>query len=400
VAPTPPLALTCGASTGTVGTAYSSMLVATGGVAPYIYTISAGSISPLVLASGTGKITGTPTTATTLSFTAKVMDSSGITGANTVTAGCSIVVVTSSSGGQKPPALKILCPSSTATVGVYYNSSAVASGGTPPYKYSLAFGTLPDGLTLNATTGAITGTPQTASQTGAFKIEVTDSTGATAYTSCSGSCSGGVNVTYGGSQSQNGWGDKGSNSSKYTSNGLPLNTYGFTTSGVPANLYSSYTWGGTVLGVTNYSNQHQIDTQHFVQFDISAHTSSGATGALLCVTSLDWNASYDVYGSNTLGSRGTLLAGNVPANDYNLHSVPNCNSYKYVSVCAHQGNVQIACLQFTYSCACAIDVSAAQNGWGQQGQGGGNDWWNNQGGGQSGGGQSGGGSDKPGQCGW
>ena len=37
-----------------------------------------------------------------------------------------------------------------------------AQGGTPPYTWSLASGTLPAGLSLSATTGAIAGTPTTA----------------------------------------------------------------------------------------------------------------------------------------------------------------------------------------------------------------------------------------------
>jgi hypothetical protein len=371
VAPEAPLALACGASTGQVGTPYSSNLVATGGVPAYTYSISGGP-SWLSVSSTTGALAGTPTASGTISFTAKVADSSGNTGFNTATASCSIVVTTSSTGGQKPP-LTVTCPTSTATVGVYYSSTVPITGGTPPYKYTIILGALPDGLSFNVApntpfTGplVISGTPTAASQTGAFKIEITDSTGTVVYTNCSGSCSNGVTVTYGGTQNQNGWGEKGTSYS-YTSNGLPLNVYGFTTSGVPNNLYTSNSSGGTVLGLANGWNQNQVDTQHFVQFDISAHNASGATGGLICVTSLDWNASYDVYGSNSLGSRGTLLAGNVPANTGSLQNIPNCNKYKYISVCAHQGDVQVCCLQFTYTCACAIDVGSPQGNQGGQG---------------------------------
>ena len=48
------------------------------------------------------------------------------------------------------------------------------NGGTSPYTFSVV-GTLPTGLTLNTTTGAITGTP-TAS--GTFTIQVKDANGA------------------------------------------------------------------------------------------------------------------------------------------------------------------------------------------------------------------------------
>ena len=70
-----------------VGVAYSSALTATGGVAPYTFSISSGSLPPgLTLNASTGAITGTPTTAGTYSYTAKVTDSTGtITGSLTVT---------------------------------------------------------------------------------------------------------------------------------------------------------------------------------------------------------------------------------------------------------------------------------------------------------------------------
>jgi hypothetical protein len=54
------------------------------------------------------------------------------------------------------------------------------TGGTPPYTFSVV-GTLPTGLTLNANTGAITGTPTT---TGSFSIQVTDSTGLVSTVLC------------------------------------------------------------------------------------------------------------------------------------------------------------------------------------------------------------------------
>jgi hypothetical protein len=66
-------------------------------------------------------------------------------------------------------------------VGVAFNSgAAVASGGTPPYTYSVA-GTLPAGLTINTTTGAVTGTPTAA---GTFSVTATDAHGINAASPC------------------------------------------------------------------------------------------------------------------------------------------------------------------------------------------------------------------------
>jgi hypothetical protein len=387
----PPLGLTCSAATGMVGTPYSSKLVATGGVPPYSsFTITSGSISPLTLNASTGAISGTPTVSGTLNFTAEVMDASGDTGHNTATASCNIVVAPSK---PKTPPPTVLCPASTATVGVPYSSQVPVTGGTPPYTYAIVWGSLPNGLTLNTMTGVISGTPATGAQTASFKIEVTDHTGATAYTNCSGSCSNGTTITYGGGQSQSGWGQKGT-SSIYTSDGLPLTVYGFDTKGNATNLYSNNVGGNSWLGLSNWSNQNQIDTGHFVQCDISAH--GAANGVSVSVGTSDWNATYDVYGSNTQGQLGTCLKSNVNA-DTSYQSIPNCTSYKYICVKAHTGNCQIQSVQFNYPCSCAIDVGQGQNGYGQGGYGQGG--YGQGGYGQGGYGQGGQGS-SPGQCGW
>lgn len=88
----PPLTLICAGGTGSVGTAYSSALVASGGTAPYFYSITVGSLPPgLTLNTNTGAITGTPTAAGTFNYTAQVTDSTG-GGARTTTASCSITV--------------------------------------------------------------------------------------------------------------------------------------------------------------------------------------------------------------------------------------------------------------------------------------------------------------------
>ena len=64
----------------------------------------------------------------------------------------------------------------TGEVGVAFDSGALTvTGGTAPYTYSIV-GTLPAGLTLNTSTGAVSGMPMAA---GSFSVQVTDATGAT-----------------------------------------------------------------------------------------------------------------------------------------------------------------------------------------------------------------------------
>ncbi len=90
---------------------------------------------------------------------------------NTITAptGCTpgSAPVTSSS-----PAITSGTPT-TATVGTAYDFR-VTSTGTPAPTYTVTAGTLPAGLTLNSTTGAITGTPTTA---GSPTVTITASNG-------------------------------------------------------------------------------------------------------------------------------------------------------------------------------------------------------------------------------
>ena len=167
----PALTLSCASPAGELGSAYSSALGASGGVSPYAFSISAGSLpSGLALNSATGAITGTPTASGTFTYTGKVVDAAG----TSATTSCRIAV-------SAP--IKLSCASSAAQVGSTYSSALNASGGTSPYTFSIATGSLPPGLTLNASTGAITGTPTTAGSYN-YTAEVTDKSGATATSSC------------------------------------------------------------------------------------------------------------------------------------------------------------------------------------------------------------------------
>ncbi len=167
------LTLSCPTFAAQLGVAYSSALTATGGVAPYTFSITSGSLPPgLTLNTSTGAITGTPTTAGVYNFTPQVVDSQS----NTVTTNCGIVVL--------PVPLTLSCPTATGQVGVLYSSALKAGGGVAPYTFSITGGSLPPGLTLNTSTGAITGTPTTAA-TYNFTSQVVDSQDNTATASCS-----------------------------------------------------------------------------------------------------------------------------------------------------------------------------------------------------------------------
>lgn len=80
--------------------------------------------------------------------------------------------------GPTPPAfLSTTLPDGT--VGVAYSATVTGTGGRPPYNFSVVSGSLPPGLSLNATTGAITGTPTTPG-TYVFTLQVRDAAQQTA----------------------------------------------------------------------------------------------------------------------------------------------------------------------------------------------------------------------------
>jgi polysaccharide export outer membrane protein len=66
-------------------------------------------------------------------------------------------------------------------LGVVYNSSVIASGGTGAYQFAITGGALPAGIALNPATGTISGTP-TADGFFSYTVQVTDSAGAIATT--------------------------------------------------------------------------------------------------------------------------------------------------------------------------------------------------------------------------
>ena len=153
-------------SEGQTNTAYSATLAASGGTAPYNWSVSSGSLPAGLTLSSAGRISGTPTTAGTSSFTVAVSDSSSPAASSTanlsitITAGATNVHITTSSlsGGVTKTA---------------YSATLAASGGKTPYSWSRSSGSLPTGLTLSAS-GQISGTPTTAG-TYSFMVKVADS---------------------------------------------------------------------------------------------------------------------------------------------------------------------------------------------------------------------------------
>lgn len=168
IAATPLSITTTSLASGTVNTAYSKTLQASGGTPGYAWSITAGSLpAGLTLVSTTGVISGISAASGTFSFTVTVSDS-GSPAQNT-SATLSIIVAAG-------PALTITTSSSLAggTLGSAYSQTLQAMGGTPSYTWSITTGSLPTGLVLTSTSGVISGTPSVAG-TFNFTVTVTDS---------------------------------------------------------------------------------------------------------------------------------------------------------------------------------------------------------------------------------
>ncbi|MGH3159031.1 MAG: putative Ig domain-containing protein [Streptosporangiaceae bacterium] len=150
---------------GTGGKVYSAKLAATGGIKPYTWSITKGSLPVgLTLVPATGLINGVPTAGGTSDFTVAVTDSEKP--AVTATAAESITV-------NVPQLLVTTTSLPAATAGVYYSAKLAATGGIKPYTWSISTGALPARLKLNAATGLISGTPA-AGGSSSFTVEVTD----------------------------------------------------------------------------------------------------------------------------------------------------------------------------------------------------------------------------------
>lgn len=246
---------------GVVGTAYSKTFAATGGVAPYAWALSSGSLpAGLSLAAGTGVLSGTPTASGNFSFSLGITDStaggaasaskaftlgiapdlsinttslpsvlqgaaystpiistggltplsyaltsgslpagisltgSTLAGSATGPVGTSTFTVTVTDSSPVPPNASLDTDSQAlsiqvvgtlnitttslpdAVLGASYSQTIATTGGTTPFTWTLTAGSLPAGLSMNSTTGAITGTP-TATGSSSFTVGITDSTG-------------------------------------------------------------------------------------------------------------------------------------------------------------------------------------------------------------------------------
>lgn len=147
---------------GRQGQPYLHALSATGGAAPYQWSLDAGALPPGLSLSSDGLISGTPGSASARTFEVRVVDAASPP--QSATRSLSLEV----------KALSTVLAIATTTaadgrVGTPYSQELRAFGGTQPYQWSVSSGALPPGVTLadTGTVGRLAGTP---SMRGTFNV--------------------------------------------------------------------------------------------------------------------------------------------------------------------------------------------------------------------------------------
>lgn len=157
----PTISLTASLPNGTVATAYSQTLTASGVSGPYTFSLFSGTLpTGLTLTGATSTtitLSGTPTAGGTFNFTIRATDNS--IGSGPVTQDRAYTVT------MAPPTISV-SPTTipNGTRGTAYSQNLTANGGTAPRSWSVSSGALPAGLTLS-TAGVVSGTP---TATGSF----------------------------------------------------------------------------------------------------------------------------------------------------------------------------------------------------------------------------------------
>lgn len=149
------------------GTAFPSYTYQATGTAPMTYALQSGALPPgLQLVAGV--LSGTPTTVGTYTFTVSAQNS--VATINSVT---NTIVITAA---PVAPTITSGDASRSVSSGTPITPYTYAASGTGPITFSVSQGSLPPGVTLDPSTGQLSGTPSTAG-TYTFRITATGAAG-------------------------------------------------------------------------------------------------------------------------------------------------------------------------------------------------------------------------------
>lgn len=128
-------------------------------------------------------------------------------------------------------------------------------------------------------------------------------------------------------------------SQDFTSGGTTITAYGFSSQNHATNLYGKTAGGDeTGLGLVGTSD-YEITTTSFIQLDLSnLHLNYPATLGLQ-IGSVQSGEGWNIYGSNTLGDRGSVLLASGTTDYPNSFSVTVPPSFRYITVQAARADV-------------------------------------------------------------
>uniref|UniRef100_UPI0035BF0FFF beta strand repeat-containing protein n=1 Tax=Pseudomonas protegens TaxID=380021 RepID=UPI0035BF0FFF len=162
----------------------SATVAANSSANPITLSLSGGAASSVAVATAASHGTATAS-GTSITYT----PTAGYSGSDSFT-----YTATNASGTSSPATVTITVSAPTLAItpttlpdgiqGTAYNQTVTATGGTTPYTYAISAGSLPAGLSLNTSSGVISGTPTVS---GTFNLTVTatdanSATGSRAYT--------------------------------------------------------------------------------------------------------------------------------------------------------------------------------------------------------------------------
>jgi hypothetical protein len=148
VIPPPPEVATLQLGVGEKNKPYSAALTGRGGKPPYQWTIVTGALPAGLTLASNGTLSGTPSVDGSFPITV------GLTDADAKTAQKSFTLII-----NPPPLVLASAVNLDLGRGNEFSFQLVATGGRLPYAWSLASGALPEGVSLNASTGVISGVP-------------------------------------------------------------------------------------------------------------------------------------------------------------------------------------------------------------------------------------------------